>query len=136
MGKTFLFLMIALLFAPVAAWAEAPATIKIDTATCSLTGTGSQAWEFGSWAVQELHLAGAECAFIYEDEIEGGYSRSSCRVPSTWGIVSVYKAGVLQWTDPESKETRSISATDADFPCILIKQGNIFLDMQNSPEKK
>jgi hypothetical protein len=77
----------------------------------------SMAWGLGSEMIEVKGLNKGRCVLQHFTELEGGYTRSECRVPTHLGEVSIY------WGGRSFYYSRNLSKH-----CKVIKTGNVFFD--------
>jgi hypothetical protein len=90
--------------------------LTIDLKRCAALGR-SMAWGLGSETIEIKGLDKGRCVLQHFTELEGGYTRSECRVPTHFREVSIY------WGGRSFYYSRDLSKH-----CKVIKTGNIFLD--------
>jgi hypothetical protein len=90
--------------------------LTIDLKRCAALGR-SMAWGLGSETIEIKGLDKGRCVLQHFTEVEGGYSRSECRLPTEFGEVSIY------WGGSSFYYSRNLSKQ-----CEVIKTGNVFLD--------
>jgi len=77
----------------------------------------SMAWGLGSETIDVKGLDKGRCVLQHFTELEGGYTRSECRIPTSLGEISIY------WGGRSFYYSRDLSKH-----CKVIKTGNIFFD--------
>jgi len=90
--------------------------LTIDLKRCAALSR-NLAWGLGSETIEVKGLDTGRCVLQHFTEIEGGYSRSECRVPTELGEVSIY------WGGRSFYYSRNLSKQ-----CKVIKTGNIVFD--------
>jgi hypothetical protein len=91
--------------------------LPVDLRRCDALSQ-SFAWGLGSESVEIKGLKGGKCVLEHFSEIEGGYSRTECLIPTSLGQVSI------------SPGTASFYySQDLSKFCKVIKTGNIFFDV-------
>ena len=91
-------------------------TVVIDLGRC-VSENHSLAWGLGSESIEVKGRKGKRCVLRRFKEMEGGYSRSECRVPASIGKISIYKGG-----------NSFYYSLDVSKHCRVIKTGNVVFD--------
>ncbi len=91
-------------------------SLMVDLSLCHQAST-NLAWGLGSQGVTVKGREGNECIIEHVNEVEGGYAKSECHIPTSLGKVEIINGG-----------QEFIFTVDISKYCRVTKTGNVFLD--------